>query len=663
MAKLKMQWVSIYALRRERKPLLERLQRLGVLEVETAEMPEEGFTRLLKEDEAAGFERSANTARQALDILGAVAPMKKGLLASLSGRREVSEEVFTNCSGKAKDILQDCHKTISLHKRTLEIAAEKTRLRTALAQLEPWRKLDVPFGFSGTKSAAAFIGTLPAAYTAESLYARLGETGLLFDLEILDNSGTQTGFFAMCPRRQAEEMEQALRQLGFSRPPALGGETNASLLPAEDIHRIEAQMEALTKEDESIRSSLEKMAAEQEDIQMIVDYYTVRAEKYRVISRLDHSKNTFIVTGYIPEVDVPLLRQEIEGAFTAVMETEEADPVKAPVKLHNNAFARPAESITEMYAMPLASDIDPTPVMSFFFYLFFGMMLSDAGYGLLLFFGAWFLIKKYKPEPSMERNLRLFMYCGVSTTLWGIVFGSFFGDIVEQVAKTYFGAPDTFLLFPHRIDPVNNAVLLLVMSLALGLIQILAGLGCRFYMQWRSGDKWGAVFDTGFWMTTLLGAAVFAVGMALVPPLTTVGAVIAVASLLGLVLTQGRKKKGPMKIVSGLASLYDVTGYVSDLMSYSRLMALGLTTGVMGSVFNMLGTMFGKNVVGVIALIIIFLVGHAINFGINALGTYVHTIRLQYVELFSKFYEGGGRPFRPFAFRSQYIRIKEEEKL
>lgn len=262
----------------------------------------------------------------------------------------------------------------------------------------------------------------------------------------------------------------------------------------------------------------------------------------------------------------------------------------------------------------------------------------------------------------MRRNLQLFLYCGVSTIIWGLIFGSFFGDIIPTVAKTFFGAPETFAM-PALIDPIEDSILLLVLSLALGMLQILAGLGCRFYMQWRSGDRWGAVFDTGFWMTALLGASILAVGMTAVPALTAVGGAVFAASLLGLVLTQGRKKKGPMKVLSGLASLYDVTGYVSDLMSYTRLMALGLTTGVLASVFNLLGAMFGKSVMGAIMLILIFLLGHAVNLGINALGAYVHTIRLQYVELFSKFYEGGGRMFRPFAFRSKYIRIREEKQV
>lgn len=666
-----MDLIRIYAHRRDRKAVLERLQRLGVMEIaDSRELPggtDDGFDRPDMEEQAAAFDRLANTAQQALDILGEAVPESKGMLASLSGRREVTEEAFAASAARSKAILQDCHHIQALKKKQAEQAAEAARLRTAAAQLEPWLGLDVPFRFSGTKTTAAYIGALPAVYSTESLAAALAEKApdVSFDLEIIGEPKEQTCVFLLCLREEAEELEQALRALGFARPPVIGsltpaieGETGSSAeLPAGEDRRIAERQAALEREMVDTRRELAGLADRRADIEMTVDYYQVRAEKYRVIGRLDHTRSTFIVTGYAPHALVPALTAQLESAYAVAVEAQPADPELAPVKLRNNAFVRPAESITEMYAMPLATDIDPTPVMSFFYYLFFGMMLSDAGYGLLLAFGAWFLLKKYRPEPGMQRNLRLFMYCGVSTVLWGLVFGSFFGDAPSVIAKTFF---DVDFVMPRLLDPITDSITLLVLSLGLGFVQILVGLGARFYMSWRAGDKLGACFDTGLWMTTLIGFGLLAAGMALLPALQTVGAVVAAASLVGLVLTQGRKKKGPMKFISGLASLYDVTGYVSDLMSYSRLMALGLTTGVMGSVFNMLGAMFGKGIGGALAMIVIFLVGHGINFGINALGAYVHTIRLQYVELFSKFYEGGGRLFRPFAFHSKYVRIKEE---
>ena len=350
-----------------------------------------------------------------------------------------------------------------------------------------------------------------------------------------------------------------------------------------------------------------------------------------------------------------------ERVSSCYIEFGEADEEKAPVKLKNNRFAAPAQSIVNMYSPPSHYDIDPTPLLAFFFYFFFGMMFSDAGYGLLMVIGTALAIKIFKPDTQMKNSLKLFQYCGVSTFIWGLIFASFFGDAPATLYNYFTGGNITMKeIFPWpTIDPQKDALMLMIISIAFGLVHILVGMGCKFYVCLKHKDYGGAFFDTGLWMLMLAGFAVLAVGMAVGQTLIYIGAGIAIACAVGLVLTQGRHKKGFGKVIGGLASLYDITGYISDLLSYSRLLALGLTTGVMAQVFNMLSTMFGKSWFGIILLIIVFVIGHAINIGLNALGSYVHTMRLQYVEMFGKFYEGGGKEFKPFKLNSKYIKIKE----
>lgn len=665
MPKMTMARVSIIAHRADRKPLLETLQILGMLDIDAAAEDGEfleGFIQPDTRKETASFERAAAAVGQALEILNEVNPASKGMLASLAGRREVTVAQFEQTAVRSKEVLDAAYHILELYKRREECAGEIGRLDAAMAQMEPWKGLDVPFRFSGTRSTAAFIGILPVGMTQPELRAALleKEPEAAFEAEVLDVAPEQTCFFLLCSRRDAEKLEQALRGMGFARPPITAGTSRRGLLPADEYDLMEESRRKLRQEEQAALEELKELAARREELENTADYYAVRADKYRVIGELGHTRHTFLITGYLPERELEAFREKLESRFSLLMEAEPADPEKAPVKLKNDAFASPAETLTEMYAMPLAGDIDPTPVMSVFYYLFFGMMLSDAGYGILLVLGSWLLLKKYNPEPRMRKNLRLFMYCGVSTIFWGVMFGSFFGDAVSVISSNFFG--HEVALRPLLFDPMEKPVPMLVLSLCLGFAQILTGMGCKFYIQWRQGDRWGAVFDTGFWMTALIGVALLAAGMFLLPVLTTVGGVTAVLSLVGIVVTAGRKKKGPMKVISGVASLYDTTGYMSDLMSYARLMALGLTTGVMSSVFNLLGTLFGKGVMGAVIMVVVFLIGHSINFGINALGAYVHSLRLQYVELFSKFYEGGGRPFRPFAANSKYTRLKEEKK-
>ena len=288
------------------------------------------------------------------------------------------------------------------------------------------------------------------------------------------------------------------------------------------------------------------------------------------------------------------------------------------------------------------------------------MMFSDAGYGLLLALGAGYLGFIAKTEKATRENMRMFCYCGISTTFWGLMYGSFFGNVIPVVSGTFFGAEH--VLKPLWLDPVQEPLTLLIFSVALGLVQIIVGLGIKFYMLWRQGEKASAVFDVGLWILILLGVCALAGGKGLGNEMAaTVGMYMMIVGAVGLVLTQGRDKKNVFaRLLSGVISLYDVTSYVSDALSYSRLMALGLATGVIAQVVNTMGSLGGGGIVNGIVFAVVFVVGHALNFAINCLGAYVHTNRLQYVEFFSKFYEGGGRAFSPLGMNTKYYEFMEE---
>ena len=262
-----------------------------------------------------------------------------------------------------------------------------------------------------------------------------------------------------------------------------------------------------------------------------------------------------------------------------------------------------------------------------------------------------------------------FFYCGLATTFWGFMYGSFFGDLVGAVSRGFFDG--SVELPPIWFDPSKDPMKLLILSFLLGFLHICIGLGANFYKLWKNGDKVGAICDVGFWHLTFAGIAILVFPMVApmmapitIPdsvPLSDIGKYVALAGVAGLVLTGGRKAKGIVgKIIGGVGTIYGVTGYFSDLLSYSRLMALGLVTGIIGSVANMIGTLFGSGIVKLAIFIFVFLFFHAINLGISALGAYVHVNRLQYVEFFAKFYEGGGTMFHPFTGNTKHFKIKED---
>jgi V/A-type H+-transporting ATPase subunit I len=369
-----------------------------------------------------------------------------------------------------------------------------------------------------------------------------------------------------------------------------------------------------------------------------------------------------MLTGYVPEKYAQKLAREIDSKYTAAVrfcEPDEEDDV--PVLLENSRFSSPVEGITEMYSLPGKKDVDPTPVMSFFYYLFFGMMLSDAGYGLVMLIGTSIALKKIRMEERMRKTLTMFRNCGISTIIFGALFGSWFGDIIQVVAREFFGKEiDSIAIW---FQPLDDPIKLLLYSFALGIAHLFLGLAVSFKMKWSAGNKSDAVLDTVPIYLTILGICPVAAGILTSVPdvLKTIGLYVAAVGVILLILTAGRSSSSIFgKLFGGIYALYNTaTGYLSDILSYSRLLALGLATGSIAGVINLIGTMPENTVVKAILLVIVFIVGHSANLAINLLGAYVHTDRLQFVELFSKFYEGGGRAFNPLTVKTNYIKFME----
>lgn len=654
-----MKTVRIVALREDRKRLLEHLQDSELIQVRKHKDDIDGFSRVDMTSQMQIFERNVTLTEQALKVLDDYAREKSGLLSSFKGRREIDPDEIGVIASKSAEVMRVCNNINELNKKIIDNNAEKVRINTSLNQLEVWKDLDIPLNTKDTNSTAVFIGTLPHVYTEAELSEVIAAENpkLEYEFEIEYAAENLTSLVLFAPISQKTMAEDALRTLGFSKPM-----TPTHYTPKVKAEKLRKKLEEIELENERAVKDIISLSERREDIKITQDYFRIRADKYNVINELDHTRHVFVINGFIPEKDCEKLKALCDRVAACYVEFGDADD-DAPVLLKNNRFSKPAQNILMMYAAPCHEDIDPTPLLAFFFYFFFGMMFSDAGYGLLMVIAIGIVLKVFKPDKRMRDNLKLFQYCGVSTFFWGLVFGSVFGDAPASLYNFFTGSNITMadILPWPTIDPQKDALMLMIISIAFGLVHILVGMGCKFYICFKAKDYGGAFFDTGLWMMLLIGIAVLGVGLATSQVVLYIGIGIAIACAVGLLLTQGRKKKGFGKVIGGIASLYDITGYISDLLSYSRLLALGLTTGVMAQVFNMLATMFGKSLIGVIFMFVILLVGHAINIGLNALGSYVHTMRLQYVEMFSKFYEGGGQEFEPFSLKSKYIKIQEDK--
>ena len=667
MAVLQMQRISIYALRKDRKPILEWIQRRGAVEINDALEEDNVFQRMDVSTQKAQIEKNIAASKQALEILNRYAPEKKSLFAVLEGRTEIPVEQANAFGGKSDDVLRVAHR---LNERSKDIADCRgliQKLQTQMEALKPWMNLDISMRTKGTKSTTAFVGSFPAGYTAGDLEEQIALLAPKVPVyaEVISTSQEQTCTFLLCGRADAQVLEEALRTLGFARP-----SSPTKTPPAERMRVLQERMEEQEQIIQEAEQEITGYASQRDDLKFLVDYLTMRSEKYDVIGRLMQSRRTFVLTGYIPQQDAGKLTQELEGRFGAVVELEApAQEDDVPVLLKNNKFSEPVEGVLESFSLPGKTEVDPTSIMAIFYYILFGMMLSDAAYGLIMVIGCGLALLKFKNmEPSMNKSLRMFFFCGISTTFWGFLFGSFFGDAVAVISRTFF--EHEVVLGPLWFEPIKEPMRMLIFALLVGVIHLFA---MKFYQLWRLKCYKDILYDVIFWYMLVGGAIVFMLSsqtfvdiaqLSFILPAQagTAAAVVAGIGAIGIVLTSGRESRNPAKrLLKGLYGLYNVTGYLSDILSYSRLLALGLATGVIATVINQMGSMGGGGIGGAIMFILVFIVGHTINLGINLLGAYVHTNRLQFVEFFGKFYEGGGRKFAPFGIHTKYYKIREEK--
>jgi len=371
------------------------------------------------------------------------------------------------------------------------------------------------------------------------------------------------------------------------------------------------------------------------------------------------TKQTFFLEGWIPEKCVEAAKSVLGETDCYYVFAEPEEGEVPPVLLENASVVTPFESVTEMYALPAYGSFDPTKIFAGFYVVFFGMMLSDAAYGILMSIACFIILKKYDLEGMAYKMIKMFFYCGLSTTFWGALFGGWFGDIATVVANVFFGKE--FVIKPLWFNPIEDPIKLLIFSLALGVVHLFTGLGIKAYMQIKEGKWFDALCDEGFWIITITGICAWLGGAMVLPALGGIGQWMTIIGVLGLLLTGGRDRKGIGKVIGGFSNVYNITSYLSDILSYSRILALGLATGVIAQVVNTMGSIFGGGVVGAILLAAIFVFGHILNIAINVLGAYVHTCRLQYVEFFGKFYEDGGEPFEPMGNNTKYIRIENDK--
>lgn len=669
MAVLKMCKINICAMKKNRKKILELLQRKGCLEIQEQVQEDTVFGRMNTAAQVSQYDRNAALAENALSIIKEYAPQKASLFASLEGKRQISVEEYEHSAELQKKTMSLVGRVIGYKKEIDEKESLIAKCREEIEALQPWMELDVSMNFRGTGSTAFILGSISGEYTQETLTSRMEQSEEFpasVYLQVISADKYQTYVTCVCMKKEQEIVEKALRKLSFSKPPVI-----VHHIPMQSVANRKSRIEQETKKIEAIQAEIVEASKRQQEIQTVSDYYRMRSDKYRILGEILQSRHTFFVTGYMPEKQVEDLKKGLETKYAVAVDIEEPDEKEdVPVLLTNGKFTGAVEGVVTAFGFPNQLEIDPTAITAFFYYFLFGIMLSDAAYGFIMALACFLVLRKFpNMESSMQKSLRMFMYCGVSTLIWGVLFGGYFGDAVSVIGRTFF---DAEVAIPALwFAPIKAPMTMLMYCMGFGIVHLFVGLGIKGYLALKQKDVMAFICDVVFWYVFLIGLLLMLIptdmfgslaGVTIVFPawLNLLAKLMAIGGMLGILLMAGRRAKNPAKrLMLGAYSLYDTTSWLSDLLSYSRLLALGLATGVIAQVINTMAAMGGKSIAGVILFIVVFLFGHTFNMAINLLGAYVHTNRLQFVEFFGKFYEGGGREFKPFKANTKYVNVKE----
>ena len=635
-----MKHLRLLGMESEREALLKAMQDMECVEISSIDGSEEalksGFAK--PDDKALMSAQEASRAyRTALASLDRFAPEKKGMFRKRQG---VSRAAFF--SAESEENARTAAETINKDTRRLgEIESERTKNEALRATLAPWLTVDVPLG-GADGALSVFFGTVGLNVTNDALKALADSLDGLLTWQQASSDRSLRYLLMMCHQSVKERALSALRDLGFSTVSFRGMTGTAK----ENDKALAENLAALEKERQEIEQRIAGLGGKREALLEASDRAAIALRREEAKSRLVGTDKVFLLEGWLPADRCAEIEKTLKP-FTCAIETREPtedEYPQVPVQLKNNKLTRPLNMVTEMYSLPAYGTLDPNPLMAPFFILFYGIMMADMGYGLLMMIASVIISKKYRPKGTSGELFSLLGLCGISTFIMGALTGGFFGDFLTQLVAIV--SPGTVFALPKLFDPLDDLTMILIGSMALGMVQIVTGMAISLIEKCKRKKFLDAFFEEITWWIVFIGIALLALGKG--------AAVLYVGCALVLLgpIVQG---KGWGKLTGVFGSLYNhVTGYFGDILSYTRLMALMLAGSVIAQVFNMLAAMPGN----VIAFIIISMLGNAMNFGLNLLGCYVHDLRLQCLEFFNKFYVDGGKPFQPMTLDTEYVDLQ-----
>ncbi len=652
MAIIDMNEISLIGLYRDREEILQSLMEFGAIHITDIrdELPEQLKSALVDRNETEAeiqtIEDNIQKVSEVLKLLEKFDKRKKGLFGT---RLAVSKEAYERVVNEQGLLWTTIKSIMWCDSRIEQLHSERNKHSNLIIALSPWEQLHLPLEKTTTRTTQVVMGYIPRRSNMEELQGKVDELGAC-QLLTLNRDREHIYICLLYHRSVSGEASAVLKQYGFTKVPLVGMEGT----PEQNIQAAHARIVEIDRECERISKDMEDYAEDIEQLEILYDVLNIQRDLKRAEDRLAETRSVFMLRGWIPAHLSGTAVQMLQKRWICEVHIRiPNDDEEYPVLLKNNSLGQSVEAITSLYSLPHPKEYDPNTIVGAFFVLFFGLMMGDAGYGFLIILAA-LLLKKAKLEEGMQKFTKLMLYCGISTVFWGAMFGGWFG--LPQMGK-----------YPLFLNPIEQPELFLGFALLMGVIHIYTGLGMNSIKLIREKKYLDILLDVVVWYVFFTGFIFFVLPYAyngnpeLVGQLMNAGKYMLFGSGIIIVLTHGRKNKSFIKrLTSGIGSLYGVVKFLSDVLSYSRLMALGLATSVIGIIVYDIASMNGlDHPFAIVFFTFVMLAGHALNFAIALLSAYVHSSRLQYIEFYSRFFIGGGKLFKPFRPDTKYINLQE----
>lgn len=649
MAILKMKKLRLMAVRSKKDELLRELIRHGCVEFSELEGEIQGsqLENLVSREssDVATLKSQYTSLNHAIVLLNTYAPKKEKLL---SAKPELEDQVFLDDTGLT-GALRIAEAIEGYDSRIKRISAEESRQRSIIESLQPWQGLDLPLNTEGTERCGVLMGTIPAKTDLGQVQAAIEAVDQESELFQINEDKRDRYVLLVAMKEKIPAMQDCLRGFAFSAS-NLGGMNGTA---KECILQAKQQLTELAKEKAGCVENIRAEAVRRDELKLAADRVSTKIALAEADEKLYGTQTTVVMEGWIPEEREAELVKVFEdfGCAWETLVPEESEYPQVPVKLKNNKITNALNMVTDMYSLPAYGSLDPNPLMAPFFILFYGLMMADMGYGLIMVIAALVAMKKIKPRRGTLSFCQLLLYGGISTFVMGALTGGFFGNALEQIG-IILNLGEGWGVLPALFNPMTDSMMVLIGAMVLGLIHLNTGMVINFVKKTKRGQLSDAIWEEGALWVTLIGGVLLALGFGNVAGVP----VVLVIGLLMVFYGGSRSAKGFGKLLSVFTTLYNTaTGWFGDILSYSRIMALMLAGSVIATVFNTIGAIANN----IVFFAVIFIIGHSLNFALNLLGCYVHDLRLQCLEYFGKFYEDGGRPFQPLEVKTKYYNVAE----